>query len=445
MFFRFALSLAALLAIPCLVKQADAAAPLDLKTAVDQALANSPAIREAEEKLNQLRFQKYGIRSSLLPQIAMSANAAHRKDSVANKTVGAVPFGGSPYNLYNVGIKGEQVLLAYGTFSAVAMAEYDRELGANSVEIARRDLTRRLISVYYRTVMNENLLRLLDEQEKVVGEILSIAQRRVNLGGKRIDVLQVRTQLALLKPKIEKAKNELSAAAAELANLMGKADTSEITIRGRMPNISTKELEKFLNLKEFNLPELNAIRLQRAQVDEEKSVTLGKNLPNLKILGDFNFINYTKADLFEPASNAWSVQLLLTVPIFSGLSSVFERRALNSRDAQLEYQERDVTNAVVLEQIKSRKGLESAEASLASAEEAAKLARDSLNEARRDYRFGIMDFLQFLQVEAQDFEAATSLLQLRYDAINASSTYFAASGQPLSTLVEILSREEKKP
>ena len=437
----FALSLATFGA----ALQTSAATPIDLRTAVNQSMSFSPAIREAEERINQLRFQKYGIRTSILPQIDVTASGSHRKDAVANRTVGAVPFGGSPYNLYSVGVRGEQLLLGYGTFAAISMAEYDRELGETQVEIAKRDLTRRIISVFYRTVLNENLLRIFDEQEKVVGEILGIARRRMNLGGKRIDVLQVQTQLALLKPKIEKAKNELSASAAELANLMGQAENNEITIRGYMPNIVTKDLEKLLNLKEFELPELNAIRLRREQIDKEKSVTLGKNLPNLKLIGDYNFINYTKADLLEPASNSWSMQILLSVPIFSGLSSVFERRALNSRDTQLEFQERNVTNAAVLEQIKSRKSLESAEASLASAEEAAKLARESLNEARREYRFGIIDFLQFLQVEAQDFEAATSLLQLRYDAINASANYFAASGQPLDTLVDLLSKETKKP
>lgn len=417
---------------------------IDIRSAVDQALSSSPIIRESEERLNQLRYQKYSIRSTVFPKIDVSASGTHRKDAVANRTIGAVPFGGSPYNLYSVGLRGEQTLLAYGTFAALSQAEYEREIGETQLVIARRDLTRRLISVFYKTVMNENLLRHLDEQQKVVAEILSIAQRRMSLGGKKIDVLQVKTQAALLKPKIEKAKNELAAATAELANLIGNAEAGELTIRGRMPTVSTKELEKFLNLKDFELPELTSIRLQREQIDDEKAVTLGKNLPHLKVIGDYNFLNYTKADLFEPASNSWSVQLLLSVPLFSGLSSVFERRALNSRDTQLEYQERTVTNAVVLEQIKSRKGLESAEASLASAEEAAKLARESLNEARREYRFGIIDFLQFLQVEAQDFEAVTSLLQLRYDAINAAADYFAASGQPMNTLVDLLSREEKK-
>lgn len=73
----------------------------------------------------------------------------------------------------------------------------------------------------------------------------------------------MRTQLALLKPKIEKAKNELAAASAELANLMGEAEAGSLTLRGRMPSVSTKDLTKYLNLKDYELPELTNVRLQR--------------------------------------------------------------------------------------------------------------------------------------------------------------------------------------
>ncbi len=411
-------------------------AALDLKGAVEHALAHSPTMKESRERLDQARFQKYALTSTLFPKVDLSASQTHRKDAVANRT--SVPFGGEAYNSYSVSLKGTQPLFVYGIFSGLSQSEYAREITEVEIEIKERDLVRSVINAYYQTLMNDRLLKIYEEQEKVVQEILGTAQRRLSLGGKKIDVLQVRTQLALLKPKIAKAKNELESSAAELANLLGMGENLELTLKGEIPSLGLNQMGKYLDLKVFNLPDLKKVRLQREQLDEEKSVSLGKHLPSLKLIGDYSYNNYTKSDLFLDASNSWSAQLLLDIPLFSGLSSYFERRALTSRGAQLELNEIEVKNRLVLAQIKAKKALETAEASLASAEEAAKLARDSLNEARREYRFGIMDFLGFLQVENTDFQAASSLLQLRYDAIKAYCDYFAASGQPLNILVNLL-------
>jgi len=416
-----------------------APAVLDLAAAVRQGLDNSPLIREAEEKLSQHRHEKNQKRSILFPNISLSASGVHRKDSVADKIVSTIPFGGEPYNLYTAGLHGEQTLFAYGMFSGVGQAEIEREISAKDLETANRDLTRQVVTAFYQTVMNENLVRLLEEQEKGVREILGIAQRRLGLGGKKIDVLQVQTRLALLRPQIEKARNELATSTAALANLIGRMDALELRIRGELPSLSIRQIEKRLDLKRFEIPELEKIRLQRQLVEEQKTAAWGANLPHLKIVGDYGFSNFTKEELFDDASKAWSVQLVLDVPLFSGFSSFSERRTFVARDAQLEAQERHLANTTQLEQVRSRKELESAEASLAFAEEGARLAKESLREALREYRVGLIDFLQYFQIESAKFEAETSLLQLRYGMVQATISYFISSGQSLPALVELMS------
>jgi outer membrane protein TolC len=420
------------------------AAPIDLQSAVTEALRNNPVVQQAAEKIDQYRYQKYTVRSALFPQLDASLSGSRLKDAVANKTVGSVPFGGEAYNLYQLTFTGEQTLFAYGSFAAVSAADYDREIAAADLDKSRRDLIRNVISVFYTTLVSQNLLDVYQDEQKVVGEILTTAQRRLSLGGKKIDVLQVKTELALLKPKIEKAKSDLASATAELARLMGKESETELSLEGKLPSLKMKEYAKLLDLKNYNLPELKKVRFQKEQVGDQKAMSLGKNLPQLKLKGTYDFLNYTKADLLDASSNSWSVELLLSVPLFSGLSSLFERQALNSQEEQLELQERDVTETARLQQIKSRQALDAAETSLASAEEAAKLAKDSLLEAQRDYRFGIIDFLQFLTVEKSQFEAATSLVQLRFDAINATADYFTSSGQPLEILVDLLNKGGQK-
>jgi outer membrane protein TolC len=416
------------------------AAPLTVRAAVDQALARNAGLQEAKEKYNQGRFTAWGGWSTLLPAVNLEGSGAHRKDSVANKTPGSVAFGGEPYNLYSVNVKGSQPIFVWGSLAAVRKAGYQRDTEAAELEIAERSAIRETISAFYKVVIQERAIQILLDQEKAVRDALDMAQTRLRLaGGRKLDVLQMRTQLALLKPKIERARIDFATSAANLAHVLGEQEKPELEVRNSIPSLKGKVTPS----GDFRLPELERLRLNREIVDSDKSIALGRHLPQVKLLGDYGFLNYTKATLFEEAARSWSVQVMVTLPLFSGLSSIFERRALNAREAQLDFEEVTLRNDLNLKQIESRKSMEAAEASLASAEEAASLAQQSMVQGRQDFRLGIIDFLQYLQVQESQLEAAMSLNQLKYDTIVAYANYYAASGRPLGELVNLLVAEDK--
>lgn len=420
------------------------AAPLDLKNAVSTGISANPLVMSAREKLQELSFETSLTRSTIFPTLSVQSSATYKKDRVANRTASSVPFGGEPYNQYNATLKLEQPLFQWGSFAAVRSSSLEEQVAEANARIAERNLVRDIIKAFYKLSLQQNLIGILLDEQKVVNESLKTAQNRLRMGGKKVDLLQVKVQAALLKPRIETARIDLSSSAAELAKLMGQTEGTNFELKGRLPFLRSKEIESKINLKEYSLPELDRLRHAREQLDESRSVLLGKHLPNLSLVGDYAFDNYSKSDLFDSASNAWSVQLLLKVPLFSGFSSIYERKATNSREMQIELSERELRNQVSLDQIKARQALEAAELSLVSAAEAASLAKESLSEGRRDFNYGIIDFLQYLQVQRSNFEAATSLNQLKYDNITALTDYFVASGQALSTLVELLSIEEQK-
>lgn len=415
---------------------------ISLRAAVDRALSANPALQAVREKANETGYSISVARASLLPEITASASAYKRKDSVANRT--SVPFGGEAYNSYNANIRGEQIFLKWGTLSAVRYADYAEQVAQAEADIAERDLVRRVILAYFKVVFDQRRLDILLQQEKVIAESLVVAKQNLGGAGKRTDYLQVRTQAALQKTKISAARVDLASSAAELASLLGLSEGTELPLHFALPDLSTSIIAKAVSLSSAELLELRRLQLQREQLSEERAVSLGNDLPYLSLIGTYDFTNYKKNELFDGASKSWTAQLLLTIPLFSGLSSVYERRALNSREAQLELSERDTRLALDLAQVKARKALEASEAALASAKEAAELSEESLKVGGRDYRLGVIDFLNYLRVQEANFTATTSLLQLRYDNIAAYTNYFVASGQGLSRLVDLLSAAEKK-
>jgi outer membrane protein TolC len=414
---------------------------IDLKTAVKRAIDNNYSIKVAREKIEQDRYDTSTTRALLYPNLNLIGKAGEYKDAVQTST--NPPFGGDPYNKYSADLQLSQPLFAFGSIAAIRVQDYNRRMNELDLEIAERSLTQQVIQAFYTVMLNQRLLDIRERLLKVLNETLATANHRLHTGrGQLLDVLQVKTQIALLQPQIEDAHNQLESAGAQLATYLAEQGKYELQVKGGLKGLKLKDVQKRLNFKDARLPELERVHLQREQLDEQRQVVQGKHLPSLFLNGDYMYSSYTQGGLFSSYGNSWDVYLTLTIPLFSGFQSVYERGSLAAQGRQIENQGRDLENTLAFNQVKSMKDLQSTGASLESAEQAADLADQSMNEAKRNYRLATIDFLQFLQVEQSALQADSSLDQIKYNNINSFSNYFIATGQPLGVLVDIL--QEKK-
>jgi outer membrane protein len=410
--------------------------PLDLKSAVQTALNNNNAIKQARAKVEQDRWDTSTVRAQLYPNLNFVASAADKKDQGNN---GQALFGGNPYHQYAGNFQLVQPLFAYGSLSAVRNADYNTKLNELDLEISERTLTQNVIQSFYQVLLNQRLLEILERQLAVDNESLATANSRLRTGrGQLLDVLTVKTQIALLKPQIESAHNQLESAGAQLATYLAEEGKYELRLKGALRGLRLADLQKRLDYKNARLPELERVRMQREQLQEQKDMAYGKHLPNVQLLGNYGSQTYVASQLTDASANGWSLMLQLTVPLFSGFQSIDERRSFGEQDRQLGYSGQDLENTLALNQVQSLKSLQSAGASLVSAEEAAKLADQEIAEVRRQYRLGTIDFVQFLTVEQSALQAYSSLDTIKYNNIIAFSQYFVATGQPLSILIDAL-------
>ena len=415
-------------------------APIDLPTAVKRALANNNVLLQAREKLVQTGHDKRVVRSILLPNLSLAVNGTESKQPVGN--LGRAPFNGDPYNTFTTDLKLTQPLMAFGSLSAIDVAEFTTQAARLDLEIAERTLTANVIQGFYRVLLNQQLLRNLEKVQKVVDESLATAINRQRTGrGQLLDVLQVKTQIALLKPQIEGARNQWEAAGSQLATYLSERGRYFLDVKGRLKALRMKDVEARLAKDEGRWPELIKVRVQTDQLAAQKHVSFGKHLPSLNLVGDLGTQAYNKADFYSSNVRLWSVSLQLMIPLFSGFSSSDEQHSLSSQQRQIDLGEHDLVNTLALNEVQSRKALESTEASLISAEEAADLANQSLNEAKRNYRLATIDFMQFLTVEQADVQADSSLDNIKFNNLVAFVNYFVARGWSLATLIDILARE----
>ncbi len=414
---------------------------LDLKEVIKIAKEKNPKVLAAKERVNQFDSQKSLTKTFLYPTLSWNLGGNYQKDAVYT---GNPKFGGDPYNTYSSDLKLNQTLYQKGQISNVFVADFDKKIQQVNLEITERDLTSSIIEAFYRFILNQNLLQYLTKNQDILQKSLATSTSRYQKGrGQLLDILQVKTQLALVVPQIEQARSQLVIAGQQLISFMGEDEHPDLKLKGRLKTLLLKDVQKYIDLKNFYLPEYQVNQLQLTQLDYSRDVVLGKHFPNIKLVGDYLYNNYKKSDLFSDYSHAWAIQVQLNIPLFSGLSSNYERSILASQESQLRVARNDLENSLSLKQVTSMRNLETSEISLVSSESAVKLADEAQTEAGRLYKLSQIDFLQYLSVQQAALQASSSLDQLKYQSIVAYSNYFVATGQPLNVLVNILTEEAK--
>lgn len=425
------------LAFSAEVNASPAAQPvLKLKKALETALATNPSLKGVREKESEMEAKVPAARSAIFPTLTGTLTGARTKDAV---NAGFPRFGGTPFNVYGSSLKLDQVLFRLGSTSAIDVAKKDTEISKLNTQIFRRDLTSITIQAYYLVIFHSRNVDTLVAQQKIAREAVPTAQRRERIGrGLALDVLQAKTQLALLDGQLESARNLLQEATASLANLMGDISSEQFIVEDKMEVPEILSIDQIVDLKDYKIPEITRDEINIEKVDDQKRILWGQNLPSLSLIGKYNFSNYLQSDLFNENGASWEVGLQLTIPLFSGFSTIYQQRALESQKAQYSLNKISTVNQVSYQQITSRKKLETAFSSIKTGKEALKIALASVQEARRNYNLANIDFPQFLTVQLTHAQAEQSLNQYKYNYIVALTNYFSASGQDMEKLVDLL-------
>lgn len=414
---------------------------LDLKDVLKIAKENNPKILALKEKMNQYEAQKSLTKSNLYPTLTWNLGGTYQKDAVYT---GSPKFGGDPYNVYSSNLKLNQTLYAKGALTSVKYADYEKKIQEIYLEIEERNISQSIIETFYRFILNQQSLANLLKSQDIIQKALATSTQRFQKGrGQLLDILQVKTQLALIRPQVEEAKSQLVITGQQLISYMGEKDHDDLKLKGRLKTLVLKEVQKLIDQQNFRLPEYELNQLQLNQLDYSRDIIIGKNYPTIKLIGDYNYNNYKKAELFSDYSNGWAVQVQLSIPLFSGFSSSQENSSLISQNMQLKINRHELENSLITKQVTSLRNLETSEASLVSSESAVKLAEEAQDEGARLYKLSQIDFLQFLTVQQSALQAKSSLDKLKFQSILAYSNYFVATGQPLDILVDLLVMEKK--
>lgn len=411
---------------------------LSIQDAVSSALKHNPAIQSDQEKLDEIKQTINYAWAQVLPNIAGTGTATKQKDSTAT---GGGAFQGTPYNSYSLVAKLTQPLYTGGAASAAIEANHrEQEVREKTLEIDSRDLTVQVMEAFYTTLTDQKVLQILKDTRSVLEQTVATNQNYYKIGrAQLLDVLQAKTTLALLLPQISTAENNMKSAASQLLQLLHENQAKTMNLLGPVSYVDPDQVHEFIAKKTI-LPEITRGEKQLAEFQKQQDVTLAAYNPTANLLATYGKSAYTQSNILNDYSNNWTISLQVSIPIFNGLASIYQRRVLASQEKELEFGQMSLLDQLSYNQTQAERNLQVAAVVLKSSKEADDLGKASLKEAQRDFKLQTINYLQLLTSQQNYLSAESSYAQAEYSYIDSVAKYFVATGIPITDLISILNK-----
>lgn len=402
---RFALAILALLiSAPPLW----AAAPLTLDEALAMALKQHPQVVGAKENLHGAEARTGQALAGYYPQISIAADWSKGRTFLTPlesiKTTEA--------NIEGVYLK--QTIFDFGrTAAAVAAARAGSDAAGRAVAVTRQDLALRVKSAFYLVLAAEKQVTAVKETVTARQEIFRQAREFFNQGIRaKVDVARAEANLFAARTSLIRAENNLELARVELATAMGIPTLGDrAVLEPPAAPLSLPGRDDALADALHNRAELQqAADLKRAAEAGLKAAR-GSYLP---VISGTASIGYGARD-FPPDGNVWAVGLNLTMPLFSGFSSVEQVREATAGINAVAARQDELRLEIGKEVESARLGEKEAAARIVSTEKEMAAADENRALAEGRYREGVGSIIEVTDAQSQALDARTANIQARFD------------------------------
>lgn len=394
---------------------------------VSEYLNKSASVQESKESLIKLENQVKQVRGSLFPQISASVS----KTSFEN----IQGFTGSG-DSYKASLDLTQPIYSGGKlFSAFDLAKAELASGELSLNIATETSKINAWKHIFKIVQyNENLKNAKD-QLAIQNRNLTIVRKKTKFGNaKDFELSQARADLLSREIQFENQKILKKTLFNETISLVGKDSTDKIYQVLNSKKYGPQQISKHFSIIENNIDkmelqkvvknnfDLNLIYLQEEALVHTQKIDLGEDRPTLAIVASQGFDSRTQENWFDSDSKSSTFTISASVPIFSGLSSIYKKRSHSADARTLALKKREALRVAKLSFETLKSDLRTQKSILIKNRAWLAEAKKSLDSATKSYKNGRINFVQLVQIQG-----AVDL---------ASNQYWASWSSYLSNLLE---------
>lgn len=364
---------------------------------------------QAEEKLSQAK-------GSLFPTIA-AVGTLQQQETPSSGAISS-----SPTEQQTAKITATQPLFrGLREFAGLRYSKKTLESTREAIEAAKNQLYIDVADAFFTVVLLEKEIKNLANQKQLLEKRSKELKQRIKIGRSRLsEGLSLDTTLNTNEAVILATNVQLKSAREALSIVTGLPNDVVVSENGGYAKLAS--LEAYLSRIESR-PDIKSTRAQVEAAEELVSVAKGAHLPTLDLNGNYYL---KRPGLLQDVH--WDVQLVLTIPIFTGGTTQSQVREASSKLRQAEFSEslgkRTAESQIrsLYDEVKSYVG------QIEVLSKATESAEKDYQEQLREYRLGLVNNLQVLQVQAGFRASQIALERARYNAQVQHAKLIAATG-----------------
>ena len=300
------------------------------------------------------------------------------------------------------------------------------------------ELVERLGQAYFRALLAQEELKLLQAQVDAVSEQRRLAQRRFQAGeGTRTEVAEADARLDLAQAQLLDAKDAIEISRRDLQAITGKKMDEIAPIKPDFlpPTVEADSLQSWLSQAYQNSVLIQMRRLAFEAAQTEVSKSFSGHLPRVDIVGSISKSSNESLSTLNQTTLQKTVGIQLNLPLYSGgyVNALTEQSRSLLQKAQA-----DLDAEIAATELSVHRGFLLALSGLGKVQ-AYKKAVDSsevaLDGVRRGLQAGYRTNVDVLDAQRQVFVAKRDLAQARYDYLTARLRLFSAAGYPAEAVV----------
>lgn len=381
--------------------------PVTLKQAVDYALRNQPAVRQAsiDEQINE-RDIRIGL-SAWLPQVNSSGlyNYYFKGQPQAGASGANIPSNaGSIRNLSTLGVTASQVLYNNDVLLASKASKYSREYYKDNTLSSQINVVSDVSKAFFDVLLSQKQLDITNEDIARLQRSLKDATNRYQAGvSDKTDFKQATIALNNSIATRKATEESIKSKSAYLKQIMGVGGPGTITLAYDSSRyeqevaIDTNQVLDVNNRIEYRLLQASKA-LKNLNVDYYHYGFL----PSLSAVGSYNYayFNHNFSPLYSNAFPTGYVGLTLSLPIFQG-----GKRLQNLSKARLQVERTDLDiantkNSLNTEYVQALAGYKSNYTSYKLVRENVDLAKDVYKIVSLQYREGVKTYLDVIVAQS---------------------------------------------
>lgn len=399
---------------------ADKNAALRLKDALAEAYRRNPDLQAARAELRAVDEEYAQAVSGFRPSVEGGASyTSTRRDTGVQETASDPKI---------VSIEVTQPIYRGGsTIAGVHQSENAIKAQRALLKVKEQEILQSAVTSYVNVLRDKKLVELNINNEKVLSNHLEASQQRFKLGDiTKTDVSQSESRLANARAARVTAEGNLKKSRAAFEKIIGLSPEGLET--PSMNIVLPASLEQALDEAETGNPVISYAHYVSVAAEATTRSITGELLPQLDLTGGIDRTYDTTGG--DARSDAGTVALRATIPLFSGGGSTYSRiRQSRQVEQQRRMEIRDTDRIVRQSVIDAWEGLASAKAEKQARQAQINAAKTALDGVRLETDYGSRTTLDLLDAEQEYLDAQVAHVIADHDQVVAAYALLATTGR----------------